>query len=179
MHSDNRFTLRQLQKENAEWANANFDTSVLYHPLLGALEEYGELCHAILKKEQGIRGSGEQHMQDAKDAVGDIVIYLADLCNRLDIEMPVTLFGKNRYSDSLRYLFNVSKELGVICDTFNDSLTHTLQIITSAQIVKILDNLNYFCCCLDWDFMRIVEDTWTEVSGRNWKENPTLGVSGD
>ena len=39
----------------------------------------GELAHAHLKQEQGIR-SHEDHDTNAKDAVGDVIIYLADYC---------------------------------------------------------------------------------------------------
>lgn len=59
-----------------------------WHPLLGVAEEVGELCHAHLKAQQNIRGSAEDLRAQQEDAVGDIVIYLVDYCNRerLDIE---------------------------------------------------------------------------------------------
>jgi len=48
--------------------------------LLGLIEELGELAHSHLKEQQGIRTS-EDHVAKAKDAIGDIVIFLADYCN--------------------------------------------------------------------------------------------------
>jgi NTP pyrophosphatase (non-canonical NTP hydrolase) len=44
-------------------------------------EEMGELAHAVLKQSQGIRGTREDHDADMRDAIGDIVIYLAGLCS--------------------------------------------------------------------------------------------------
>ena len=73
-------TFLDLQLENAEWAEKNFGKDrPSYGPLLGAVEELGELAHAHLKSAQGIR-SHEDHDTNAKDAVGDVIIYLADYC---------------------------------------------------------------------------------------------------
>jgi NTP pyrophosphatase (non-canonical NTP hydrolase) len=44
------------------------------------MEELGELAHAHLKQEQGIR-SNEDHDAAARDAIGDVVIYLMDYCS--------------------------------------------------------------------------------------------------
>ena len=91
--------LSQLQAEVQRWALRNFPTTTSVQPLLGVGEEVGELAepisddprlgglivllgrmhHAFLKREQGIR-TNEDHNADIKDAVGDIVIYLAHFC---------------------------------------------------------------------------------------------------
>jgi len=75
------FTLKQLQSENAVWSLKNFGTQPYWHPMLGVVEEVGELSHSLLKLEQGIRGDHAKHEEEAMDAVGDIVVYLANLCN--------------------------------------------------------------------------------------------------
>lgn len=71
---------RRLQTEVGLWATRNFGNdrdgkSIL----LGVMEEVGELSHAYLKREQGIR-TNENHDANIEDAVADIVIYLADFC---------------------------------------------------------------------------------------------------
>lgn len=45
------------------------------------VEELGELAHAHLKMQQGIRGSVSEHRAEAEDAIGDFIIYLASYCN--------------------------------------------------------------------------------------------------
>jgi NTP pyrophosphatase (non-canonical NTP hydrolase) len=85
------FTLRQLQEEQRVWADHNFPNRVSYQPLLGVLEELGELAHHHLKASQGIRGSTELHREKARDAVGDLMIYLADYCNLEGYEMQEIL----------------------------------------------------------------------------------------
>jgi NTP pyrophosphatase (non-canonical NTP hydrolase) len=72
--------LRRLQAEQVPWVKHNFGDRPSWMPLLGAVEELGELAHAHLKQAQGIRVS-ENHDEKAKDAVADVVIYLADYCS--------------------------------------------------------------------------------------------------
>lgn len=59
--------------------------------LLGACEELGELCHAHLKNEQGIRGTPEEWREKKKDAIGDTLIYLMDYCNKEDLDIEECL----------------------------------------------------------------------------------------
>jgi len=74
--------IHRIQAEVRTWADKNFGTGrPVHHPLLGAVEELGELAHAHLKGEQGIRGTREEMSIKAKDAVGDVIIYLMDYCN--------------------------------------------------------------------------------------------------
>jgi NTP pyrophosphatase (non-canonical NTP hydrolase) len=73
-------TLDKLQFELRKWQQHNFPNRERWEPLMGVAEEVGELSHAHLKKHQGIRLE-EDHDATAQDAIGDIVIYLADYCN--------------------------------------------------------------------------------------------------
>lgn len=72
--------LKYYQHCHDQWARKNFGPSVGYRNLLGAMEELGELAHAHLKSEQGIRNN-ENHEENKKDAVADVIIYLCDYCN--------------------------------------------------------------------------------------------------
>ena len=80
----NNLDLIQLQREVQAWTAKNFPNNKPYQPLLGVAEEVGELCHAHLKQEQGIRNTTQANKEDA---VGDIIIYLADYCNRNNIHI--------------------------------------------------------------------------------------------
>lgn len=73
-------TFRALQDQQRPWVKHNFGDRPAYYPLLGAVEELGELAHAHLKQEQGIRTT-EDHEANAKDAVADTIIFLADYCS--------------------------------------------------------------------------------------------------
>jgi NTP pyrophosphatase (non-canonical NTP hydrolase) len=79
--------LHQLQEEQKKWVKYNFPNRDKYYPLLGAVEELGELAHAHLKQLQGIRGTEEEHKLAKKDAVADAIIFLADYCSMNDIDL--------------------------------------------------------------------------------------------
>lgn len=83
--------IKTLQKEVGEWAKKNFGKQPSYRQLLGCMEELGELSHAHLKQEQGIR-TNENHSINKIDAIGDLVIYLADYCYRENIDLESAIF---------------------------------------------------------------------------------------
>lgn len=85
--SDTEFTFAELQNRQGRWADHNFPDTPAHRPLLGAGEELGELFHAHLKMEQNIRGDGGTHALEAKDAIGDVLIYLAHYCNLRGFDM--------------------------------------------------------------------------------------------
>lgn len=72
--------MKNVQHELVEWSLHNFGDRPAWQPLLGLVEEVGELSHAYLKRAQGIR-TNEDHNAQIRDAVGDILIYLLDFCN--------------------------------------------------------------------------------------------------
>jgi NTP pyrophosphatase (non-canonical NTP hydrolase) len=83
--------LRDLQLQLGPWTEHNFGPRPSWQPLLGVQEEVGELAHAHLKAAQGIRGTPAEHAAAKFDAVGDILIFLADYCNRESIDMQQAL----------------------------------------------------------------------------------------
>lgn len=84
-------TLRQLQTELAPWEKWNFGDRPDWYPLLGAVEELGELAHSFLKRHEGIRGTPEEHITNEKDAVADTIIFLADFCTARGYDMQALL----------------------------------------------------------------------------------------
>ena len=79
---ESKVLLSELQRSHKRWLAHNFPNQKPHDALLGLAEEVGELAHAHLKTEQGIRGYDEvKYRAEAGDAIGDIVIYLASYCN--------------------------------------------------------------------------------------------------
>lgn len=76
-----------IQEEVVEWAERNFGPQAPYRPFVGMVEELGELAHALLKKEQGIRQGSEKFQEDAEDAIGDLFIYMCDFAGRSKLSM--------------------------------------------------------------------------------------------
>lgn len=75
-------TFEGLQTQVGEWSRKNFPNNEPTDPFLGVVEELGELAHALLKAKQGIRGTVTVHEAAAKDAIGDLLIYMTDFCER-------------------------------------------------------------------------------------------------
>jgi len=82
MNKSDMKSLTEIEMEHTVWSSHNFPSSNSDKAFKGMVEELGELSHAILKQEQGIRGSSDYHELEAKDAVGDLLIYTIEFCNK-------------------------------------------------------------------------------------------------
>lgn len=85
--------LSYLQGRAQAWREKSFPAEHRTAPLqaLGVCEEAGELAHAVLKMEQGIRGTREEHLAAVADACGDIFIYMTGVCSALDINLEIAI----------------------------------------------------------------------------------------
>ena len=70
--------IRALQTEVNEWVTRNFDNSELT-AVVGMVEEVGELCRAVVKMEQGIRGTRAEWFAEIRKEAGDVFIKLCDV----------------------------------------------------------------------------------------------------
>lgn len=81
--------MKEIQDEILEWSTRNFGRPVEIKydisSFLGMVEEMGEISHAILKMSQGIRGTREKHLEDIKDGIADLLVYLLDFCGRNEL----------------------------------------------------------------------------------------------
>lgn len=122
-----QLTFRDLQNQQKSWVKHNFPNRGNYQPLIGAVEELGELaqtdeskhiieliktlgklCHAHLKLEQKVR-IGENHIEHKKDCVADLVIFLADYCtaNNIDFQEVIEFtWDKVKNRDWKKYPVN-------------------------------------------------------------------------
>jgi NTP pyrophosphatase (non-canonical NTP hydrolase) len=80
-----------FQYEHSRWLAHNFPNQLPHEPLLGLVEEVGELSHAHLKLAQGIRGTVTELMAKKEDAVGDIFIFLISYCVANNISLRTAI----------------------------------------------------------------------------------------
>jgi NTP pyrophosphatase (non-canonical NTP hydrolase) len=78
--------LARLQAEHRRWLEHNFPDQQPHDGLLGMVEEIGELAHAHLKRQQGIR-TNEDHDAAVRDALGDVLIYMLSYCNTNGLDL--------------------------------------------------------------------------------------------
>ena len=131
-------SMKELQTLSELWARRNFgDVRPVHHPLLGIVEEVGELSHAHLKSEQGIRGTPEELKARAKDAVGDIIIFLADYCNLNNIDLQDAVDSAWAVVEKRNWAAN--------------KITGTVQVKDDTSLVDDVPNYacdeNCFCTC--------------------------------
>ena len=80
--------LESLQLQHRHWLNENFPHQTSEQALFGVVEEVGELAHAHLKGQQGIRHMPEEILAMKIDAIGDIVIFLDGYCYGEGLSFP-------------------------------------------------------------------------------------------
>ncbi len=177
-------TIAKLQEEQRPWVRHNFGERPPHGPLLGLVEEVGELAHSQLKKEQGIRGTSEEHDIAMKDAVADITIFFADYCSAVDWDMSDVLhvesFRGLQHNNSRvtwinepwRLVLRMSKFVGKIAAAFDE---HDGQAGRHASYL-LFGYLASFCHIHGWDMQAIVEETWRNVSKRDFKQYPRTGL---
>lgn len=83
-------SLRTIQLEARAWRAMNFPPEKRdpVRQALGVCEEAGELAHAVLKMDQGIRTA---QVEGVEDAIGDIVIYAMGLCDHYELDFETTV----------------------------------------------------------------------------------------
>lgn len=77
------------------WQRAYFGRPSIRVLALGVVEEVGELAHAIVKHEQGVRGLGQEKAfkAAAADAIGDIWIWAAQAVSACEVKWGVRAEG--------------------------------------------------------------------------------------
>ena len=83
---------QELQVRLCRWQRHNFETADLRDNIFGAVEELGELAHAVLKNRQKIRGISESELkQKAGDAIADCTVFLMQVATHLRIDFETVV----------------------------------------------------------------------------------------
>lgn len=155
---------RELRKQVFEWSKENFGTEQPPEfPLIGAGEEAGELTTSVLKRAQGIDDSDKYDdrvgPEAEKDAIADIHIYLADFYQRCEEEV-----GEEPSGEVLAML-EFWAQFGALCGAVRDGTGRT-------EADHLVDNctaaLESLANQRGYDVETLVEETWAEVSDREW-----------
>ena len=184
------FTWIRLQSEVSRWAEKNFPESPPRHQILGLVEELGELAHAHLKGEQGIRGSAEAHAAAARDAVADSFIFFMHACSSLgwasqellrsaSPEEFQTTFaapqGRTPIGYSIKHLAQLMEhlELSENAPTAIEKEAHLFNARSS--VLPYLSGLAAYCTAKGWSLQEILDEVWPKVRQRDWTKNKSTG----
>ncbi len=160
----------KLQSEVGEWSRYNFPNNEKWFPLLGLVEEQGELFHAVLKAKQGIRGTPGEHRLAMVDAVGDTTIYMMDFCERNSVALARGPTVSYAIPGSVEVsLLKLSSAVGRLTQTYLE------EQFLDWPCVVVLDRLAAFCRDAGIDYDAAVETTWAEARKRDWVKVPKDG----
>jgi NTP pyrophosphatase (non-canonical NTP hydrolase) len=86
-------TLARVQRESGEWRRAAYpDTATGPLQALGMAEEVGEVCHAVLKNVQQIRGyDTEKTRAEVGDGLADVIIYACGVADYYGVDLDAEL----------------------------------------------------------------------------------------
>ena len=181
--------LGQMVREVGEWAVRNFGEEDGFNSYMGVIEEKGDLAHALLKMKQGIRGSTEKHLADARDAVADLAIYLCNFCSREKLALDL---GFEQCSGDYGFTEpEMEGHLGRHCMALLDSRSAALsELFLSWAVETPAERIHFYVVgsivwclvhvCQDYklgEFDEILTSTWATVKQRDWKKNPVTGDS--
>lgn len=169
----------QLVKERDEWVAKNFPPYEGEIPgndsILGCIEELGELAHAHLKSKQGIRGSTEAHDAAAKDAIGDVIVYLLGVISAHDVQVGGVCTGETTFGGEPS-IFAMSYHIGILtlfARSDHGDWNWTL------HINSIIKHARAYCTGRYWNFDEIVQSTWDHVKQRDWVAHREAGAVKD
>lgn len=176
--------LGAFQAEVGPWARENFGPEYPGERLLkGLREEFGELNRSVLKIEQGIEDSEKYADRDdigeeaEIDAVGDMLVYLADMAERLGVDL-----GKQQ---GIRVpppfeVETVDEALARIDMQLASLSAFTLPNngveLSEAgyEMIELVFLLDAFCQVKGYDIDECIESAWGEVSKRTFDAEPKL-----
>jgi NTP pyrophosphatase (non-canonical NTP hydrolase) len=169
-----------LVEERDKWVAKNFPDSYKTDTLLGVVEELGELAHAHLKSKQGIRGTQSEHDEAAKDAIGDLVVYLLGV---ISYEKIIEYINYEEISANFHLsngrelaLFDLAAEVGGLCSYVSPSGPRGLKETIAYRVNRILALCSVYCEFRYWNFEDIVTKTWDHVKQRDWNKHREDGA---
>lgn len=164
----------ELSEQVSEWSLKNFGKQIPDRPLIGVVEEVGELIEHL----------HEANQEKIIDSVGDIMVYLADFSGRLGLKISTSLKTPDVEPDQLSKL-DLKEAIFILVGRMCHSYLKMVQSIRvnenhmanlEANIVNLIGKLWTLSHYQGFQLDEAVNTTWDEVKQRNWKNNPVNGV---
>lgn len=186
------FTWVRLQSEVSRWAEKNFPESPPQHQIWGLVEELGELAHAHLKGQQGIRGSAEKHAAAARDAVADSFIFFMHGCSSLgwasqellrsgspeEFQMTFSVPpGRSPIGYAIKHLAQMIEQLELAEGAATAIEKDAFLFNARSAALPYLAGLAAYCTQMNWSLQAILDEVWPVVRQRDWTKNKSTGAS--
>jgi NTP pyrophosphatase (non-canonical NTP hydrolase) len=156
-----------LQKVHKPWADHNFPNRKWFMPVLGIIEELGELDEA--------REAFDR--EKVKDALGDTVIFMLDLCNQRGMDIggiqKSAMLGTTQESAIGR----ITGRLAHCALKLEQGIRSVSEVDLRQALVNVLRYCSFVADAYGWDLVAVAEETWEGVSKRDWKKDTQTGGS--
>ncbi len=155
-----------IQKEKHVWQEHNFPNTPTWAPILGMVEEIGELSKAFILHDTA----------EMKDAIGDVIIYMADLCNFTNLNLQELWEDGEANIARADVLHSLQMEIGIVAHshlkTFQKiRLQEGHEANMKRALGRILWLLQELSEILDSNADEIALTIWQSVKQRDWQKN--------
>lgn len=167
--------IRELINDVGRWAQEQ-PWHPIHAPDYGVVEEIGELFHCVLKHMQKLKGMGDPELfqKKTKDALGDIMVYLAHWCYLKNCYFTISSAhhptmvesaGVPMRSHGARLCTFAGRMLAI------DGEVSGNESVAAAVASNIATTCNDVAAEFGWDLMKdCVYPTWHHVRERNWQK---------
>lgn len=163
-------TFETIQTEMVSWQEHNFPGRPGWIPLMGMVEEIGELVEASLVHDE----------KEVLDAIGDVCIYLADYCNERQFNMSELWIELHKTITS--YHWKSSWQVGLQIEIGKLAHAHIKEFQQirmhenhPEQAKKAITAILFYLDRVAQLYQTVVEtvalDTWQKVRQRDWQKN--------
>jgi NTP pyrophosphatase (non-canonical NTP hydrolase) len=159
--------LKELQDEQVPWVKHNFGDRESWQPVLGIIEEMGELDKALYEGDR----------EEILDSIADVMIYMADYCSAMgfDVEEQWRLRRQNHNYSLMEWAgqlahYHLKMQQGIRGDTRQ----HRIDIQIVLQI--LVGVVDAYAVAQGTTAETLAFDTWQKVKQRDWKKYPRTGV---
>lgn len=172
--------LDQMKIEQKPWVLHNFGERESWQPLLGIMEELGELTEAY-----NFETDENERNEKIKDAIADITIYITDYCNVMNFDIT-QLYMTGTTGRAFTTTSGWNKILNLMIQVGRISHAH----LKHAQKIRVSENhienakkfvgealfvIEELCMNIGYSYYNVVSKTWNDVKTRDWKKFPKNG----
>jgi hypothetical protein len=167
------FSFKQLQEEQKPWTKHNFGDRPSWMPLMGVIEEIGEMMEALIAEDE----------EAFQDGIADCIVFMSDFCIAMEFDFEeITNQHVERefwgHGDRALAIFGARlshsylKKAQGIRGTPELHDRDMMQACT--QIFKWLDKA---CSARGIDIEYLVGNVWEQVRKRDFKRFPKNGLN--
>lgn len=163
--------LAKFQDEVGIWSRRNFGDQPAYRPLLGMVEELGELYEA----------DDASDFSAMLDSIGDLMVFMADFCHRRGLslseiveaaEEPSVDFSESALMKAVGRVCHAQLKLEQGIRTDKDHVGDMKKALS-----QVVTALCMWADLIDSNVAQATLAAWSIVSKRNWAADPSKGAA--